>query len=378
MAHSDISGATILTLFDFNNDGVFELIYRDQTYLQIFNGSGTTPVAVYTTAAGSETASELPIVVDANSDGSADIIVTGGAANSGWGEVMLFEGAASKWMSCPNIWNQQLYSNLHVNSDLTIPRTVQPVNLTFTRPDLTTVQYYNGGPMQAPYISDETFSPIDLSPDVYVVSGTIEILSPTSVRLTVTFGNQGMATAPASTPIRYYKNAIAAGNIIGSETLGADLAPGQTCTITKTFIGLSPMPSTFYVRILDDGTNFPALGTYSDCNLTNNHKSFGTLELTKTANSQNVCVDGSIIFNVMLVNNTDQTGSPQTFNNVILIDSLGAGWQFLSAVASVGTVGAYNNVTHQLDWTLSSLAPGDTVELTIVANTKTVSKQSKI
>ncbi|MDR2382553.1 MAG: hypothetical protein LBD76_01550 [Prevotellaceae bacterium] len=366
-SHSDASGATILTLYDFNNDGVFELIYRDQTNLQIFNGSGSTPVSVYTTAAGSETASELPIVVDATGDGSADIVVTGGAANNWAGEIMLFEGGASKWISCPNVWNQQFYSNLHVNVDLTIPTKVKPVNLTFTRPDYSTVQLYNGGPLQALYVSEETYLPVDLSPDVYVVSGNITFNSSSSVTLTVTFGNQGLVTATANTPIRYYKNAIASANIIGNATLGVDLSPGQTTTITKTFTGLSPMPTQFYVRILDDGTNFPASGAYSDCNLTNNTKSFGTLELHKTVNSLNSCIDGTSIFNIELINNTNLSQSPQTFNNIILTDSLGSGWNYISSTAIDGSLGAYNSSTRKIKWTVPSIAPGATAKLTILA-----------
>jgi len=376
MNHSDMSGGTALTLFDFNLDGVVELVYRDQTELHIFDGSGAAPVnTTAPIACGSATIVETPIIADVTGDGSADIIVPGdplGASNALYGELMVFEGSASKWASCPSVWNQQMYSPLLVNLDLTIPRTVQQPTLTFTLPNSSTVQYYNGGPMQAPYISESTYWPVDISPDVYVVSGTITINSPTSVTLTVIFGNQGMAVASASTPIRYYKDGISTANILGSEVLGVDLAPGQTKTITKVLSGLSnPMPSRFYVRILDDGTNFPAAGAYSDCNLSNNQKSFGTLELLKTVDSQNACVDGTSIFHVTLVNNTNQTSNPQTFNNIVICDSLGNGWQFISDTVSSGTLTAYNATTRKVFWSISSIAPGDTVWMRLVAKATT-------
>jgi uncharacterized repeat protein (TIGR01451 family) len=370
--HSDMSGATSLTLYDFNLDGVVELVYRDETLLHIFSDAGNTIVNATTPITClSGTIVETPIIADVTGDGSADIIVTGlpsgSQTSSQPGELNVYEGAASKWASCPPVWNQQLYSPLYVNTDLTIPATVAPVDLTFYLPDNTAVQYYNGGPMQAPYISEDSHLPIDLSPDVYVVEGSITFLSPTSVTLTVTFGNMGLVSASASTPIRYYRNVVGTGNIIGSETLGTDLVPGQTCTISKTLTGLSPMPTQFYVRILDDGTNFPATGSYSDCNLTNNTKSFGTLELHKTANTTNSCIDGTSIFTVELINNSDQTTSPQTFNNITLTDSLGSGWQYLSSSALQGSLGTYNAATRKITWSLPSLAPGATAQMTLTA-----------
>ncbi|MDR2409089.1 MAG: FG-GAP-like repeat-containing protein, partial [Bacteroidales bacterium] len=362
MTTNEVTGVATFTFFDFNLDGIVELVYRDETTLKVMDCQGSSPNVLYSMPATSATVIETPIVADVTGDGSADIIVTGSY------NLYVFEGAASKWAACPNVWNQQMYSPLLINTDLTVFQKVVSPNLTFHLSNGDSALYYNGGPMQVPYISEESFLPIDLSPDLYVVSGTIEIISQTSVKLTVTFGNQGLMTASASSPIRYYKNSMTSGNILGSETLGVDLAPGQTHTITKTLSNLgAPMPSQFYVRILDDGTNFPALGTYSDCNLTNNHKSFGTLELLKTANSLNACVDGTIIFNIRLVNNTAQTNSPQTFYNLVLVDSLGTGWEYLSANTNDGTLSAYNSTTREIQWRLDSIADNDTVELIITA-----------
>ena len=368
MPHSDASGSTALTLFDFNLDGVVELVYRDQTHLQIFDGSGNAPVMVYQRPCGSATIVETPVVADVTGDGSANIIVTGdpaGGNNVTYGEVMVFEGAASKWASCPKVWNQQMYSNLLVNEDLTIPSHIEQVNLTFTLPNSTEVQYYNGGPMQAPYISEDTYLPIDLSPDIYIVNGSITIHSATSVTVSVEIGNQGLALASSMIPIRYYYNSIATGNIIASAntTLGVDLMPGQTTTVTQTITVPSGWAA-LYVRALDDGVNFPALGAFSDCDLTNNTKSFGTLELTKEIDQLTSCIGNIREFTVKLKNDDPIT----TYANILLTDSLSAGWIFISATPDAGTsIGSYNPVTRTFTWTISSLAPGDSAELMIRA-----------
>ncbi|MDR1054672.1 MAG: hypothetical protein LBL90_02345 [Prevotellaceae bacterium] len=377
MNHSDVSGGTALTLFDFNNDGVVELVYRDQTHLHIFDGSGNAPVPATTAiACGSATIVETPVVADVTGDGSANIIVMGdpaGTNNAVYGEVMVFEGKDSKWASCPNVWNQNLYSPLLINTDLTVPTTVLPANVTFTRPDASKVQFYNGGPMQAPYVSSSTYLPIDLAPDIFIVSGTLTILSNTSIRLDIVYSNQGKAVAAANMPIQYYQNFIATANVIDTDVLGVDLYPGQTHTISKVITGLSnPMPTQFYVRVMDDGSGtFPPAGAWSDCNLTNNTKSFGTIELFKTVNSQNACVDGTSIFTIRLINNTDITSSPVTYTNIVLTDSLGSGWNFVSASPVNGTVGNYSNATRKIEWKVPSLAPGATAILLITAKSTT-------
>ncbi|MDR2472664.1 MAG: FG-GAP-like repeat-containing protein [Tannerella sp.] len=375
LPHNDTSGETALTLYDLNNDGVMELIYRDEKHIRILDGraTGSEPIELYKQICGSATCDETPIIADVNGDGSADIVVTGNPDFSGYilkGEVMCFEGGASRWTSCPNVWNQQMYSPLHINLDLTVPDTIKSVNLTYTKPDGTEVQYYNGGPMQAPFISETTFEPLDLTPDVYVVGGEIKIIDATTVELTVTFANQGIRVVRANTPITYYKDAMIPENILDTDVLGVNIRPHSTVTktIVKTITGLTnPLPTRYYVRILDDGNNFPALGPFGDCNLTNNHKSFGTLELLKTVNSQSACIDGTSIFTVQLINNTDQTMSPRTIRGISLCDSIGPGWQLLSDTVSYGTLTPFDPVTRKLYWDVDTIAAGDTVWMIMTA-----------
>jgi uncharacterized repeat protein (TIGR02543 family)/uncharacterized repeat protein (TIGR01451 family) len=360
MPTNEGTGVATFTFFDFNNDGHAELVYRDELNLRILECSGASPVEVYSMPATSATVIETPIVADVTGDGSADIIVTGTS------RLYVFEGAESKWASCPAVWNQQLYSPLLINRDLTVISSVKsPAWVDSCGND--EVRYYNGGPMQAPFISASTSCPIDIAPDPYVITGTITYLTPTSVRLEITIGNQGIIKAESNIPIRFYKDAMMHSNILDSAVLGVNLAPGQSTTVIKVLNGLTQMPTRFYARIMDDGTNFPAIGPFSDCNLTNNHKSFGTLELLKTVDSHNACIDGTSIFNILLINNTNQTSVLDTFCNVILCDSLGPGWSFLYDSVSTGTLSGYNSLTRKDFWTVDSIFPGDTVKMLLLA-----------
>ena len=279
LAHSDSSGATSLTLFDFNNNGSVEIVYRDQSVLRIFDGSvnGTLTDANLLTSAitcGSGTLQEAPIVADVTGTGSASIIVCGNpsSSNGNAGEVMVIGGGDSPWVSAPKVWNQQMYSPLLVNQDLSIPKTVKSPLLTFTDCNNKKVQMYNGGPMQAPLVSNTTYCIIDQAPDVYVMEegSSIEVAG-SSVTFKIKIGNKGSATASANTPICFYRDIISTNPIykLGSVTLGVNLEVGQTTTVTKSFtVGATAI--NYYARIMDDGVSFPATGAFSDCDTDNN------------------------------------------------------------------------------------------------------------
>jgi outer membrane protein OmpA-like peptidoglycan-associated protein len=74
---NDMSGSTGITAFDFDGNGMREIVYRDQSTLRIINGNLATPVNYATAAVSSATWGEYPIVADLNNDGQAEIAVTG-------------------------------------------------------------------------------------------------------------------------------------------------------------------------------------------------------------------------------------------------------------------------------------------------------------
>ncbi len=89
--HSDISAQTGITLYDFNNDGIKEIVYRDETLLRIINGSGKSHITgndtikngrrvaynVASVGLKSSTKSERPIVTDALGNGLSNIVIGG-------------------------------------------------------------------------------------------------------------------------------------------------------------------------------------------------------------------------------------------------------------------------------------------------------------
>ena len=115
------SGYTGSTTFDFDMDGVTEIVYRDEYYLRVYRGTDGTVLLEHPLRSG--TASEQPIVADVDGDGHAELVVTGdrliGGDTYDTG-VHVFEGAP-EWVPTRSIWNQHSYHVTNVNDDGSIP-----------------------------------------------------------------------------------------------------------------------------------------------------------------------------------------------------------------------------------------------------------------
>ncbi|MDR0798861.1 MAG: VCBS repeat-containing protein, partial [Dysgonamonadaceae bacterium] len=115
------------TLFDFNQDGKSEIVYRGTS--QFFIVDGTTladlspPIRCW-----SGTIAEYPIVADVDGDGQAEIILTRGYKN--WssgdctGNIAIYKSgiATQPWAPARKVWNQWPYNPVYINEDLTVPR----------------------------------------------------------------------------------------------------------------------------------------------------------------------------------------------------------------------------------------------------------------
>ena len=163
--HDDLSGQTGITLFDFNQDDIMELVYRDSENLRIINGSGKShitgndtirPYNIFTRMMAAGTGCEYPIVADVNGDGSAEIVVSGMldqyAYLPGVGGLHMF-GNPGNWAPARPVWNQYMYHVTNVNEDLTIPTYCFDKATVFTGSDGTLRRPYNNFLQQAGYIT---------------------------------------------------------------------------------------------------------------------------------------------------------------------------------------------------------------------------------
>ncbi|HIP37232.1 MAG TPA: VCBS repeat-containing protein, partial [Crocinitomix sp.] len=123
---TDASGATGLTMFDFNQDGNSELIYRDTNKIRIINGN--TGIDIVTMPSFSDTGVEYPIVLDIDNDGASEIIIVSYDSSSIDGDptrMYAFESNSIPWAPSRAVWNQKAYTSTNINDDLTVPRQQQ-------------------------------------------------------------------------------------------------------------------------------------------------------------------------------------------------------------------------------------------------------------
>ncbi len=121
---TDSSGATGMTIFDLNGDGINELIYRDETALKIFNATNNIPKMIDSIICFSPTLQEYPIILNNKSKNITVICIPCSQyPDAAIGHLTIFGPPDSlPWAPARSVWNQYAYNPLQINDDLTVPR----------------------------------------------------------------------------------------------------------------------------------------------------------------------------------------------------------------------------------------------------------------
>lgn len=124
------SGVLTVTIYDFNNDGDPEMVYRDSQEVVVIDGATGTQ-KLWSSVCQSHTYTEGPVIADANGDGATDICVACNRNNSfninadiqqqALGEVRMFFSSGNEWLPSRRVWNQPGYFVVNINDDLTLP-----------------------------------------------------------------------------------------------------------------------------------------------------------------------------------------------------------------------------------------------------------------
>jgi len=295
---NDQSGETGLTMFDFNQDGTQEIVYRDETDLKIINGSGLAPVTLAFFTCTSGTGLERPIVGDIDNTGTTKICVSCGPQITGKVEVFSAPTGQQAWAPSRAIWNQYGYHIFNINDDLTVPQ--YPFNnATFAN------GMNNNFFVQASFIDSTGFFyqwAANLNAIIHCVN-----YNPQTNLYTVVFDlyNDSNATldAPPGVPIAFFNgNPETTGALIGLYYTNTQINIGQTISnLTYTFSGggLSNFTQ-LYVVVNTDGsqTGVPYLPQFFDlaeCDYINNIENAPIIPPTNITDS--ICSGQSYIFN---------------------------------------------------------------------------------
>lgn len=213
--HQDNSGSTGLTMFDFNQDGYVELVYRDCNNLRIINGSlydhqtgqpVSQPYDLAFISCHSATGIEYPVIADVDLDGEVEIIVGGETYSTDYGHVYIFKSAGVPWAPARKVWNQFLYNVTNINKDLTVPEYQFNNATAFTDPQGVVRRPYNNLLQQATTI-DQYGRPFYGVPDIAVnSSATSQIIGYDTLAINFSYCNIGDNPLNAPYPITVYAN----------------------------------------------------------------------------------------------------------------------------------------------------------------------------
>ena len=321
-SHAPFGETSGFTVFDFNQDGHNEIVYRGTTNMFIVDGTTLdtlcTPITSY-----SGTIAEYPVVADVDGDGHAEIVVARAynpwPSSSSEGYISVYGSSTpGVWSSARKVWNQWAYSVVNINEDLTVPRYRFNVSTRFsngTKP-------FNGFLHQVPYLdlNGNMFNPVaDIVADS--VSGQ---LVGDSIELTIHYQNQGDIALQAPFGITVYRNSYR-NTVLWTDTvrndIDADSIASHITKIPKAMVcGLIESDS-LVIALNDMGIGIAQHGNQQpECDTTNNTVKIATPVYHSTGDTTAVACDSFSWWNTNYTNSTNS--ATHTFTNAAGCDSV--------------------------------------------------------
>lgn len=181
------SRATGSSVFDFEGDGRAEVVYADERTFRIFDGR-TGAILFEDDTHRSNTRMEMPIVVDVDNDGQAEVVVPEPNTSSPTlGGIEIWEDTDNNWVRTRRIWNQHTYHVTNVTEDGQIPRDEEE-NWLNSRLNNFRQNVQPGGLFDATDLIVESIELADCDPTV-------------GATIAVTVGNQGAVGAAPGVPV---------------------------------------------------------------------------------------------------------------------------------------------------------------------------------
>ncbi|HRI59988.1 MAG TPA: M43 family zinc metalloprotease, partial [Saprospiraceae bacterium] len=281
-----------MSFFDFNKDGMAEIVARDQDSLRIiYGGPAPFPTGVNPNRnwcamkALGGTLDEYPVIADVDNDNQAEIVIGGhrqvapGQHIGSNGQILVFEAdpaLTAPWLPTRSCWNQFSYFSVNVNDGLRIPETQQPGHLELPagsgkRP----LNMFLGQPPKY----DRNFNPYLPLPDASIEADTL-VCSGNAFAINLKVCNTGSTKLPAGTPLRLYTGdptVTTAALLPQMPVVQEDVAP-DSCFSFQITLTPPPAAPTIYLVVNDNGSKTPPfdpasdfpVGTISECDYLNN------------------------------------------------------------------------------------------------------------
>jgi hypothetical protein len=255
------SNATGSSVFDFQGDGAAEVIYGDECYLRVYDGSdGTILLEIESSSA---TIHEYPQVVDVDGDGNSEIVVVNNFADANCDAipgyvyktgVHVYGDANDQWVPTRQVWTSHAYHVTNATSAGNAPATELD---NWTQPGLNNYRQNVQG--------EGVFNAPDLTVDL---TASLASCENNMLDIVATVRNQGNLGVPAGIEVRLYEGTDDTGVFVGSQYTSMSLLPGQTEQVIWQFPFVqNDPPIDFYVTVDGDDA---AAGMVTECNEDNN------------------------------------------------------------------------------------------------------------
>ena len=268
------SNRTGSSLFDFQGDGVAEVVYNDECYMRVYNGIDGSEL--YKVENSSATIHEYPVIADVDGDNNTEILVGAndlnhkgggvcsyGAAGARHG-VFLYGDAKDNWVRTRKIWNQHAYHITNINADGSLP---SPESPSWIAP-----AGFNN------YRQSNQGAGVFNAPDLQVSLEASLAPCPEKVLLRAFVQNKGSQGVPPGVVVTFYRGDSTAGTLIGSVSTTGTLLPGQYELVTLEYTLIAGDASmAFYVLVDQDDMGNGAL---NECLEDNNSASLAGVECT--------------------------------------------------------------------------------------------------
>lgn len=273
------SNRTGSSTFDFEGDGVAEVVYADERFLRIYDGE--TGAVRFQVAHSSGTTYENPVVVDVDADGNAEIVIaSNNYAFPGVHGIRVFRDANDGWVNTRGVWNQHAYSVTNVDEDGSIP--AHPTS-NWLVDGLNAFRSNSQG--------TATVTPF-AAPDLVVAGLTAECV-PASYDSEVTahVHNQGQAPASAGVQVAFYLGDPEADGVLWWVESVPTIIPALG-SVDVTFTATAPGEAvTVFAVVDDDGTG---VGSETECREDNNGRAVGA-DLLCTPNDPPIAVCEDVV-----------------------------------------------------------------------------------
>lgn len=282
LEHDDNSVNTTFAMYDFDNDGMQEICYRDQKLLRIIKAKvpyvylsdtkeNRPDVILFRQSVVSRTGFEGPVIADISGLNSAEMVVMGHSSAEYYGYIYAVGNKGDKFAPAMPVWNQFMYSPFKINADLTVPTgpAPNPLNIYYKRKrtkangneEILEIRPFNGTMIQATRSMEldtyegKFYEPIVFFPDGYITDARID---GNNIKFKVGNRSGAKSTIPVETPVQVYKTSVVNSAWTSKKTLSdlgvSDPIAGGEVSVELSF-PITDAYGIFFVRLSDDTTN---------------------------------------------------------------------------------------------------------------------------